>query len=52
LVDLFEAYMLIGIQTSKNPINHSRHRKEEQVKEMSAGRNTSEAFTFCCLSYS
>jgi hypothetical protein len=38
--------MIIGIQLSKNPVNHSRHTREEQVKEMFAGRSTSGAFTF------
>jgi len=40
--------MLIGIQLSKNPVSHSHHTREEQVKEMSAGRKTSIAFNFCC----
>jgi hypothetical protein len=52
LVYLFEAYLLIGIQLSKNPINHTHHRKEEQIKEMPAGCNTSGTFSFCYWSYS
>jgi len=47
-----KAYVLIGIQLSKNPVGHSLHTKEEQIKEMSAGPNTSGAFTFCRWSYS
>jgi hypothetical protein len=38
--------MLIGIQLSKNPVSHSLHTREEQVKEMSARRITAGAFTF------